>query len=143
MIQLDLNPDSKKLRQFGWVCLVGFGVIGLFIARRTGAFEENGTISIVPLVLFGLAIVCPILGMISSVLLKPIYVLLTLIAFPIGLIVSNTILVLFYILIITPIALFFRIIGRDELNLKPATKRPSYWEDAEGSSDMKRYYKQF
>ena len=29
MVEIDWNPDAKTLRQFGWVALVGFGVVAL------------------------------------------------------------------------------------------------------------------
>ena len=29
MIELDLNPDDRTLRQFGWIALGGFGFIAI------------------------------------------------------------------------------------------------------------------
>ena len=27
IIQIDLNPDTRTLRQFGWIALLGFGLL--------------------------------------------------------------------------------------------------------------------
>lgn len=142
MIDLDLKPDLKKLRQFGWICLAGFGIIGLVVAWKIGAFEEPGKWTI-PAVLWTLAAICPLLSLAAPRALTPIYLLLTLLAFPIGLIISNLVLLLFFFLLITPIALFFRLTGRDELNLKWALKAPSYWINCPIPRGADSYYRQF
>ncbi len=142
MIDLDLKPDTKKLRQFGWICLAGFGLIGLVVAFRTHAFQEPGHWTI-PAILWALALICPILSLIAPKSLTPIYVTLTLLAWPIGVVVSNVILILFFLLLITPIALCFRLLGRDELNIKWALKKPSYWLRYPPARGAESYYRQF
>lgn len=142
MIELDLKPDTRKLRQFGLICLGGFGLIGLVVALKMGAFEEPGKWTI-PTVLWALALICPILSFLAPKGLTPIYLILTLIAFPIGIILSNVILILFFLLMITPIALWFRVIGRDELKIKKASPKSSYWIKFPAGRGPESYYRQF
>jgi hypothetical protein len=142
MIELDLKPDIKKLRQFGWICLVGFGVIGLVIAKKTGAFEEPDK-WMVPGIFWVLAIICPIIGMIAPRGLVPIYLLLTLIAFPIGLVISNVLLFVIFALLITPLALWFKLVGRDELLRKWPAEGDSYWIKSKAPGGAASYYRQF
>lgn len=142
MIELDLRPDRKKLQQFGWICLGGFGVIGGLIAIKTGAFGTDGSLHL-PVIFWSLALICPAIGSVAPVGLKPLYVLMTLLAFPIGLVVSNVILLLIFLLLITPLALWFRCIGRDELNRKWSREASSYWIKSPESRGPESYYRQF
>lgn len=142
MIPIDLKPDEKKLREFGWISLGGFALIGLLIALKTNAFETPGKWTI-PGIFFGLALLCPLLGTIAPKLLRPIYVSLTLLAFPIGFVVSNLILFLIYFCIFTPFAIWFRIIGRDGLHRKRSSPVSTYWIQCDPSRSVKSYFRQF
>lgn len=59
--------------------------------------------------------------------LKPIYVGWMAMAFVLGLIVSTLILVMFFFLVITPIAFLARLFGKDFLSLKLNPQATSYW----------------
>lgn len=142
MMELDLQPDSGKLRQFGLVCLGGFGFLGLLVAWKTGAFEEPGKWT-VPVTLWVVATMAHVLGLFAPNVLKPLYQLLTLVGFPIGFIVANLLLMFVFFLLITPLALWFRIIGRDELKIRWSSKiRPS-WVDVPAPRDIDSYFQQF
>ena len=67
--------------------------------------------------------------MISPRALLPIYVLMMLIAIPIGFVISIVLLRLIYYLLFTPMALWFRIRGRDTMNRRLDPDRDSYWQD--------------
>jgi hypothetical protein len=45
--------------------------------------------------------------------------------------------------IITPIALFFRITGRDALSRRPAPSRASFWNPKRTPADMRSYFRQY
>jgi hypothetical protein len=72
---------------------------------------------------------------------RPIYLLALVIAFPIGWVVSNLAFLSIYYLLITPLALFFRLVGRDALALKRRGSE-SWWRDHPGTSDPARYWRQ-
>lgn len=141
MIEIDLRPDSKKLRQFGYICFFGFGLFGLLVAHRMGAWEEPGKWT-VPGVLWGLAVLCPILGLAAPKALNPLYVALMIIAFPIGWIISNAALLFIFLLIFTPLGLWFKVIGRDELKRKWSSES-SYWIRYRSPAVAESYYRQF
>lgn len=137
MIRIDWHPDEAKLQQFGWISLGGFGLLASIAWWRFG----NGNAA---LVLAGLALLTPVVGMVSPRLLKFLYIGLSLVAFPIGLIISNVLLLLIFLLVFTPVALIFRLIGRDELRLKPAHESPSHWKTYEsGRRKPASYYRTF
>lgn len=120
MIKINWHPEEKMLRQFGWISLFGFG---LFAAIAWFKFSSQPVA-----ITFGtIAVLAPILGMVHPRLLKPLFVGLTLITFPIGLVVSNLVLLLIFLLVFTPLALIFKLIGRDELRLRPDPDAPTHW----------------
>ena len=142
MNRVDWHPNREKLRQFGWISLGGFSLIGLVVAWRTGTFGETGTWSL-PLALWGLALVTWLTGLLAPPLLKPLYVLLTAIALPVGLIVSNVALALIFTIFIVPLALWFRLTGRDELQRAWDTPDQSFWLKADPPRESASYYRPF
>ncbi len=120
MIKIDWNPPEKMLRQFGWISLVGFGIFAAIAWFRFDSQPVATTFAAV-------AVLAPIIGMICPKLLKPLYVGLSLVTFPIGLVVSNLVLLLIFLLVFTPVALIFRLFGRDELRLRLDRTATTYW----------------
>ncbi|MDG0994712.1 MAG: SxtJ family membrane protein [Akkermansiaceae bacterium] len=108
------------LRQFGWISLVGFGLLASIAWYRFNSQPVATTFAAV-------AVLAPIIGMICPKLLKPLYVGLSLVTFPIGLVVSNLVLLLIFLLVFTPVALIFRLFGRDELRLRLDRTATTYW----------------
>ena len=64
-------------------------------------------------------------------------------AFPIGWTVSLLLLALVYYAVFTPIAVVFRLIGRDALVLRRQPDAASYWREHEAPADVRRYFRQF
>lgn len=142
MIEVDWNPDTKKLRSFGWFALAGFNVFGAVVALKTGAFKGEATF-LAPLILSGTGVACAFFAAIWPPALRPIYLVLTAIALPIGLVVSNVLLALLFYGIFTPIAVFFRLRGRDALHRKLEPGTDSYWIKPPKPRPAEDYYRQF
>ena len=66
--------------------------------------------------------------------LQPIYVTMMLVAIPIGFVISMVLLRLIYYLLFTPMALWFRMRGRDAMNRTLEPDSESYWEDHRDTS---------
>jgi hypothetical protein len=145
MIDLNLRPDSTALRQFGWIALVAFALLAL-AAWREWLIFALGLGDARPLVagaLLALAVLC---GLFSAVWPKgnlPVYVGLTLIGFPIGFVLSYVILGTVFFLLIAPVALVFRVVGRDPMNRAFPGSAPSYWMDARPTRPASSYFRQF
>lgn len=137
MTKINWHPGVTMLRQFGWISLGGFGLLATLAWCRFG----NQPLAIV----FGvLAVLAPVIGMIQPRLLKPLYIGLSLITFPIGLVVSNLILLLIFLLVFTPVALIFRLVGRDELRLHLNRSASTYWRKYDQDRrDPASYYRPF
>ena len=62
--------------------------------------------------------------------------------YPIGWLVTRILLVLLFHGMFTPLALLFRLIGRDALTRRRRPDRPSYWIPKPGATDVRRYFRQ-
>ena len=82
-------------------------------------------------------------SLLSLKLTKLIYLGMRLLTFPIGVAISFVILAMFYYLLLTPVGLIFRLIGRDSLHRKWDSAVESYWIARRPSDNIKRYFNQF
>jgi len=137
MIEINWNPKHKELRNFGIIALIASAVISLFLY----IIKDVGIHWTLVISCIGFAIFLS--SLISAKLTRIIYLGLTLITLPIGWIVSFILLAIFYFLVITPLALFFRLIGRDPLSRKFDPTIDSYWFKRTPPEKMDRYYHQF
>jgi len=112
MIQLDLNPSHKKMRQFGLIALIMLTIIALLLGWR---FDLHKSVVIG---LCAAGAVLFIISRISTRLIWPVYAGLMVISFPIGWVISHLVMALFFFGIITPVGLVFRLLGRDALHRK-------------------------
>ncbi|MGA2936999.1 MAG: hypothetical protein ABSF52_07865 [Syntrophobacteraceae bacterium] len=135
MSNLDFNPSQKTLRQFAaaWVLIFSaWGAHHLFM-------RENFT----PAVFLGALAAAGAPGLVAPWMVRRLYIICMIAAFPIGWSISQfTLLVLFYC-IITPIALLFKLRGRDALFLKSAAGRDSYWMPKAARQDISSYFRQY
>ena len=135
MIAIQWNPSEKQLRQFAGVWFPAFcGLVGYSIGHKTGHWSEVE----IGWVLAGLLSVG---GLILPVLIRPIFVGLILLTFPIGWVVSHLLLGLIFYGLVTPIGLILRISGHDPLQLKKPSGN-SVWKTPVGKTDSTRYLRQ-
>lgn len=131
------NPTDRMLRQFGGLCFLFFGGLSLF-----GALVKGNVTG--PVFLGLVAIVAGILGLTKPRLLAGLFVGWMILVFPIGFVVSRLILLTVFLVVFTPVAIVFRLIGRDALVLKKRTGTNStYWMPKSQPSDPARYLKQY
>ncbi|HPF37893.1 MAG TPA: hypothetical protein P5081_06960 [Phycisphaerae bacterium] len=145
LIKIDWNPPPRTLRSFGIICLVAFPLLGLMAHFQVMAFAAlpDSAKMTVALVLAGLGVLCGLLALAAPIALKPLFIGMSIIALPIGFVISNTLLILLYYLVVTPIALIFRLIGRDALHRRPDRDATTYWVPRTPPASLKRYFRQF
>ena len=135
MIAIQWNPSTKQLRQFAGIWFPAFcGLVGWSIGQKTGHWSEVE----IGWVLAGLLSVG---GLVLPALIRPIFVGLILLTFPIGWVVSHLLLGLIFYGVVTPIGLILRIIGHDPLQLKKPGGN-SVWKTSIGKTDATRYLRQ-
>jgi hypothetical protein len=76
-------------------------------------------------------------------LLRPLYVALTVLAFPIGYVVSHIVLALLFFGLLTPFGLLFRVLGRDPLHRQFDEDLESYWVPRGQRPKKESYFRQF
>lgn len=145
MIELDLRPDRRKLRQFGFIAC------GAFALLATCAYFETWMFS------FGLgaartAVTGGLAGVAAYALLaallypganRVLYVGLTVLAFPIGFVLSYVILGVLFFAVIAPIGLAIRISGRDPMQRRSDPSAASYWTGTRPTRPKESYFRQF
>jgi hypothetical protein len=130
------TPPPKTLRQFAVLSLIVFG--GLAAWRAWHGQIDPWT--------WGLAIAAVAIGipgLIAPVVVRPIFTGWMIVAFPIGWTVSRVAIGLMFFLIFVPVALFFRMISRDTLDLKRSPGKSSYWKSKPAARSSEEYLRQF
>lgn len=146
LISVNWNPPPRQLRGFGWIALIAFGLIGAWIYWRHsifGAAMQPATAGNTALVLWTLAGCCGLLALAAPAALKPLYVVLTAVSLPIGFVLSHVIMAIVFYVVLTPVGLIFRAIGRDPLHRRFEPTASTYWVPREPARDAQRYYRQF
>lgn len=137
LININWNPADKDLRNFGRIAIIASLLVAILLYAIKGlALKWCAIIVVLGFFIF----LCSIL---STNLTRWIYLGLTLITFPIGMVVSFVLLAVFYYLLITPVGLFFRLTGRDILQRKFDASAGSYWHPRRPAGNIKRYFNQF
>ncbi len=113
-----LKTSDRDLRKFGLMVGGVFAVLGLLFLWRHKAHYPYFLWPGAVLVLF---------GVILPRALKWIYVAWMSVAFVLGFVMAHVILALLFYLVITPIGLMARLVGKDFLSLKLDRAAKSYW----------------
>lgn len=129
-------PSAKMLRQFSVLWTLLFCGLGIW----TYLSGKHGAITIV---LISAGIVVGSAGLAKPALVRPIFVTWTAVTFPIGWVISRLILALIYYLVVTPIAVVFKVLGRDPLRRRYDPSAETYWRPKPRAESVKAYFRQF
>jgi hypothetical protein len=144
-VKLDLCPHPRTLRQFGLIGLVAFAALAALARWRVGLFRPLSPES-ARWTMYVLAVLAAYSGLFAAVLprgLRPLYVLLTIVTYPIGIVAFHVVMAIVFYLVIAPVGLLFKIIGRDALHRRFEPAAPTYWIRRRQPADAKRYFRQF
>ncbi len=144
MLDLDLKPSDNKLRQFGFVAFVAFGGLAICAWSEILMFGFSLGGARIPIAAF-LAVAAS-LGAVSSLCCPRAnrfpYVAVTILTYPIGVVVSYAILLLLFFGVLTPTGLLLRLFGRDPMNRGLSPAAGSYWCEARPARDRTSYFRQ-
>jgi hypothetical protein len=135
LLEIPRDPPRRHLALFGallgpffamagWLCLRHFGAAAAYAVWAAG-----GALWLVFAAVPGSR--------------RPIWVGWMTAVFPIGWIVSHVLVVAFYYLVLTPIALLLRLLGRDTLRRRRGAARESYWVERGPREGTGRYFRQY
>ncbi len=145
MIQLNLSPERRVLRQFAWFGVVGLPFLTAFIVKTvTGAAWSDPDLwgHLAVLIVLAVAVTAVItfeLGV--DLLAHGLFAGLSIVAIPIGFVISHVLIAAVYYLVLTPIALVFRVTGRDVIGKQLDRSAASYWHVREGKRPAASYFK--
>ena len=129
-----MNKNQIKIssnRSFGIVFFIFFLIVSIY------PLIKGGEIRIWSLIV---ALIFLILGIVNSNFLTPLNKIWFKFGIFLGNFVSPIIMVIVFFLVVTPISLILRLLGKDILNLKKNNKR-TYWIDkSEPKSKMKNQF---
>jgi hypothetical protein len=145
IVNIDWNPPRRILRNFGLIALAAFGVIGALALWQIGPFGgiSAGAATWTAGVLWVLALYCGAVAMVAPRAVRPVYLLLTVATYPIGFVLSHIVMGVVYYLVITPVGIVFKIIGRDSMNRRFDPSAATYWIKRRPPDNVKRYFRQF
>lgn len=145
MLDLDLRPGLKQLRDFGTIALVAFGLLGALLLwkRAIWGLELGKATEPIVYTLWALGGASGLFSLIAPSFNRPLYLCLTILTFPIGFVLSFVVLAILFYGLITPVAILFRLLGRDPLQRRMEPDRKSYWEPHRPRLDKGSYFRQF
>lgn len=130
------RSDTKELRSYGIVMAVALGVIGALLLWRG---KEHY------LAFFAAAAAFLLAGLAAPVALKPVYRAWMALAGLMGWVMTRVILIVAFVVLLTPIGLLLRLCGKDILDVKFKTAgQGSYWKERDSKdAEQRDYEKQF
>ncbi|MFO1475756.1 MAG: hypothetical protein U1F98_03780 [Verrucomicrobiota bacterium] len=134
---IPLRPTPRMLRQFAGAWLVFF----LALAAHQNWVRHHPRAA---LVLAGLGVVIGMAGLVRPGVVRWIYIAATVLAFPIGWVVSQVVLGAMFYVILTAVACWFRWRGRDLLKRRrPGAGVETFWEAKGPPAPPERYLREY
>ena len=145
LIELDLNPDDRTLRQFGLIAVVGFGLLAACAYWEFWVFAFGLGSARLPVAgsLAAVGVLSLLLGLIYPRANRVIYVGTAVIGYPIGFVLSYVIMGVLFFGIIAPIGAVLRLLGKSPLPRSYDRNATTYWSNVHPAKDQQSYFRQF
>lgn len=127
-------PKAKVLRQFAGLWLVVFVALAAWRLWHGQTGLRTDVLGVVGLVIGGIGLCYPRR-------VRWVYTACMIATFPIGVVVSQVALAVIFYAVFTPVALVFRVVGRDALRVRRHTTR-SYWTRRPAARKSEDYLRQ-
>lgn len=134
LVKVNWEPADRQLRQFSAISFVAIPLL---------AWIWSGQNPTAVAVAAALAFVIGGVGVAVPRLMKPVFIGLTLVTIPIGIVMGEVAMLLIYGGLLVPIGLYFRLTGRDSLRLSRQREAQSYWLPKRQAPNAVSYYRQF
>ncbi len=123
------------LRQFATAWLIVF--VALALRQWLGHGHSTAACVLGAISIIGIA------GLVKPAAIRWLFIGATVVTFPIGWVVTQIVLALLFFLVLTLVALVFRLRRRDALQLRHKSNSMSYWSERSVPVEPERYLKQF
>lgn len=142
LVEINWRPGDRQLRQFGLIALVALPFLGWWFSGRPGLSGWTSGQQLAVGTLGAIGLLLGAVGLARPQLLRPVFLAAMIIALPIGLVVSELVLLVIYFLLFAPVALLFRVFGRDALERKIDRRATTYWSPKAQPRDVESYFRQ-
>jgi hypothetical protein len=136
------HPDRAGLRTFGWSLVIGFPIVAVLWLVGGWIFSNVWYVrTSLGIGLFGAG--AGLLFAAAPPLARPFYLVWYGLACAVGMIVANTLLLIVFYAVFTPIGVIKRNAGQRAIDRQKDPSRPTYWDEAKRDHDPSRYLSQF
>ncbi len=145
LIPVTLRPSRSQLRTFGLITAVMTALVGAsfyFRGHLSGISIEPDLATQLGHVLWGASAVAALAAFVVPSAFLPLYVVLTVVTFPIGFVLSHVLIATIFFVLITPFALVMRLLGRDQMTRQIDRTTITYWSKRT-EAKPKRYLRQY
>jgi hypothetical protein len=137
-----IETDPKELKKFAKTMMMGAPVLGT-VALTFGLWKEITHLQVIAYIFYGMSINALLAFLVAPILIFPIYVVLTTVGNTVQYLLTLIVLGFVYFVMVTPVAIFFRLSKRDRLKIVLDPPAESYWEPREPvPAELERYEKQ-
>lgn len=133
LVELNWTPSNRQLRQFGILCLFALPLIGWLWGASPTAI---GVLTVIGMITAAVSLLAP-------TAVKPLFLGLSIIAIPIGMVVGELAMLMIFLGVFLPIGLVFRMMRRDALALQFNRSSETYWQPKKQAQSTTSYYRQF
>jgi hypothetical protein len=136
MIDLNWKPSDRELRQFAFFFLLAAAIVGGVLWWRWDLQK----------VAYGLWIAGPIVALVgwfAPRAVKPLFIGMSVAAWPIGMVLGFVLLAITYYLIVTPVGLLFKLFRHDPMHRRFDREADTYWIKRPPPAPAARYFRQF
>jgi hypothetical protein len=133
LVEMNWRPTDRQLRQFAAICCVALPAI---------AWIWHAPWHVIG-ILAGVGVAIAAIGMAFPKLVTPLFLGLSLIALPIGLVVGELAMLSMFYGVFLPIGWIMRFCRADALQRQFDRTAASYWHEKASPASVKSYYRQF
>lgn len=137
-MEINLKPPDRQVRSFGrlWLPLFCLGVGGMALSRGEAW-------SGLPMISAVLALLSFAGSFMALPVLRGVFVLLSLLVYPLAWVTQNLLLAAIYFLLVSPLGWFLRWRGHDPLRLRPPPPGFSAWKKPASRQVLHQYFRQY
>lgn len=132
LVEINWRPTSRQLRQFGFVALVALPLMAWLWRFTEPVFWGFA----------GVAGFAGVLALLAPQSLRWPFLLLSIVALPFGLVVSEVMLAAMFFLVFLPIGLIVRLLSRNEFRQTFDSHAATYWTVKAQASSESSYFRQ-
>jgi hypothetical protein len=137
LIEINWDPSRRELRQFAGIWFPAFwAVVGGFV------WYHSGELPAAVVLVWAVAAAVSLAGLVNPPWARPVFVAWMKLAYPIAWAVSHLMLAAIYFLVLTPIGLVMRLLGRDPMERRFDRSAQTYWAAHNPCGDTARYFRQ-